>query len=243
MTNESLQAQLADDQLDRLEELLSDPALPEAMRLDEIQGYLCAALSGPQPIAEEEWLADVLGDETLLETEIGREAAELLRRFATVLEEELAAGEPPVLLLYGKEDDENGPSDYVPWCQAYLAGVDAAAEDWFAFLSETEDGEVDEDSGDEISYLDERLFPMMVLTGEAEAAATEHGEDWPGGEERDQIINDCEEDLAQAVTDIYRFWQAKRGSGTIRREEPKVGRNDPCPCGSGKKFKQCCGAD
>lgn len=243
MTNESLQAQLADDQLDRLEELLSDPALPEAMRLDEIQGYLCAALSGPQPIAEEEWLADVLGDETLLETEIGREAAELLRRFATALEEELAAGEPPVLLLYGKEDDENGPSDYVPWCQAYLAGVDAAEEDWFEFLGETEDGEVDEDSGDEISYLDERLFPMMVLTGEAEAAATEHGEDWPGGEERDQIINDCEEDLAQAVTDIYRFWQAKRGSGTIRREEPKVGRNDPCPCGSGKKFKQCCGAD
>ena len=243
MTNESLQAQLAVDQLDRLEELLSDPALPEAMRLDEIQGYLCAALSGPQPIAEEEWLADVLGDETLLETEIGREAAELLRRFATVLEEELAAGEPPVLLLYGKEDDENGPSDYVPWCQAYLAGVDAAEEDWFEFLGETEDGEVDEDSGDEISYLDERLFPMMVLTGEAEAAATEHGEDWPGGEERDQIINDCEEDLAQAVTDIYRFWQAKRGSGTIRREEPKVGRNDPCPCGSGKKFKQCCGAD
>ncbi|WP_046079743.1 preprotein translocase subunit SecA [Halomonas sp. HG01] len=26
-----------------------------------------------------------------------------------------------------------------------------------------------------------------------------------------------------------------------RREGPKVGRNDPCPCGSGKKFKQCCG--
>jgi SEC-C motif-containing protein len=26
-----------------------------------------------------------------------------------------------------------------------------------------------------------------------------------------------------------------------RREEPKVGRNDPCPCGSGKKFKKCCG--
>ena len=27
----------------------------------------------------------------------------------------------------------------------------------------------------------------------------------------------------------------------IRRELPKVGRNEPCPCGSGKKFKQCCG--
>lgn len=29
---------------------------------------------------------------------------------------------------------------------------------------------------------------------------------------------------------------------TVRREEPKVGRNDPCSCGSGKKYKKCCGA-
>lgn len=29
---------------------------------------------------------------------------------------------------------------------------------------------------------------------------------------------------------------------TVRRENPKVGRNDPCPCGSGKKYKRCCGA-
>jgi len=28
---------------------------------------------------------------------------------------------------------------------------------------------------------------------------------------------------------------------TYRRDAPKVGRNDPCPCGSGKKFKKCCG--
>ena len=28
---------------------------------------------------------------------------------------------------------------------------------------------------------------------------------------------------------------------TFRREAPKVGRNDPCPCGSGRKFKKCCG--
>ncbi len=28
---------------------------------------------------------------------------------------------------------------------------------------------------------------------------------------------------------------------TVRREKPKIGRNDPCPCGSGKKYKKCCG--
>ena len=32
------------------------------------------------------------------------------------------------------------------------------------------------------------------------------------------------------------------GPGTMRRTAPKVGRNDPCACGSGKKFKKCCGA-
>ena len=31
------------------------------------------------------------------------------------------------------------------------------------------------------------------------------------------------------------------GERPIVREEPKVGRNDPCPCGSGKKYKKCCG--
>ena len=29
----------------------------------------------------------------------------------------------------------------------------------------------------------------------------------------------------------------------VRRETPKIGRNDPCPCGSGKKYKKCCGKD
>jgi preprotein translocase subunit SecA len=34
---------------------------------------------------------------------------------------------------------------------------------------------------------------------------------------------------------------ARNGAGQVTREEPKVGRNDPCPCGSGKKFKHCHG--
>ena len=32
-----------------------------------------------------------------------------------------------------------------------------------------------------------------------------------------------------------------KSSRTVRRDTPKVGRNDPCPCGSGKKYKHCCG--
>ncbi len=33
----------------------------------------------------------------------------------------------------------------------------------------------------------------------------------------------------------------RRKSGTFVRKEQKIGRNDPCPCGSGKKYKKCCG--
>jgi SEC-C motif-containing protein len=36
--------------------------------------------------------------------------------------------------------------------------------------------------------------------------------------------------------------QAPVHGTTVRRESPKIGRNDPCPCGSGKKYKKCCGA-
>ncbi|MDR0578656.1 MAG: UPF0149 family protein [Candidatus Accumulibacter sp.] len=232
------QALFDDRQLDRLEELLDDPALEEAMRLDEIQGYLCAALAGPRPIDEDDRLADILGGEDAADSETGREAAGLIRKFAEALAANLAAGEPPVLLLYPKDGGE-GRSDYQPWCQAYLAGVDQAAEDWFECIEE--DG--GEDAEAQADYLDERLFPLMVLTGEAEAAAKEHGEAWPEGDERAGIEQECEDDLPRAVTDIYRFWLGWRGAGTIRNDAPKVGRNDPCPCGSGRKFKQCCGRE
>jgi preprotein translocase subunit SecA len=34
---------------------------------------------------------------------------------------------------------------------------------------------------------------------------------------------------------------AQAQPSTVTREAPKVGRNAPCPCGSGRKYKQCCG--
>ena len=37
-----------------------------------------------------------------------------------------------------------------------------------------------------------------------------------------------------------RLYREQKQAGTVRKEK-KVGRNDPCPCGSGKKYKKCCG--
>ena len=36
------------------------------------------------------------------------------------------------------------------------------------------------------------------------------------------------------------LYKEQKNSGTVRKEK-KIGRNDPCPCGSGKKYKKCCG--
>jgi uncharacterized protein len=52
-------------------------------------------------------------------------------------------------------------------------------------------------------------------------------------------------EVEAAIPEIRRFWLPHRKSAVaqVQRETPKVGRNDPCPCGSGKKFKKCCGVD
>jgi len=39
-----------------------------------------------------------------------------------------------------------------------------------------------------------------------------------------------------------RLFKEQRAAKTVVREGDKIGRNDPCPCNSGKKFKKCCGA-
>jgi SEC-C motif domain protein len=42
---------------------------------------------------------------------------------------------------------------------------------------------------------------------------------------------------------VWKFKEGQiHGAQPVKRLEPKIGRNDPCACGSGKKFKKCCGA-
>ena len=44
---------------------------------------------------------------------------------------------------------------------------------------------------------------------------------------------------AETRTELYK---KQKASGTVRRQGHKIYPNDPCPCGSGKKYKKCCGA-
>lgn len=56
-------------------------------------------------------------------------------------------------------------------------------------------------------------------------------------------LDDAMEELVVTVADLQDLTHDQRYKvETVKRDAPKVGRNDPCPCGSGKKFKQCHGA-
>ena len=70
----------------------------------------------------------------------------------------------------------------------------------------------------------ELLFKNMVAAGA----------DWLFGLEEWNDIFDKEKQAA--------LYKEQKESQTVRNEGPKIGRNDPCPCGSGKKYKKCCGA-
>jgi len=63
--------------------------------------------------------------------------------------------------------------------------------------------------------------------------------------DREHALNTVEEgieDLVLAAVDLWDLTYRERFHvEAVRRAVPKVGRNDPCPCGSGKKFKQCHG--
>jgi SWIM/SEC-C metal-binding protein len=50
------------------------------------------------------------------------------------------------------------------------------------------------------------------------------------------VIVGVEPDKPEDLSDIERAMVARQPA----RSSPKIGRNDPCPCGSGKKFKKCC---
>lgn len=116
----------------------------------------------------------------------------------------------------------------------------------------------------DIGYIERTLAPEHRAGFDAEAArrwATEA--DWRGlrivatdkgrAEDDDGVVEFVATYKQNGQTiahhEVSRFrrgedgeWLFVEGSAGNSREAPKIGRNDPCPCGSGKKYKKCCGA-
>lgn len=101
--------------------------------------------------------------------------------------------------------------------EGFLDGVDSSLNTPQDFMNFDETSEIKLD----IDY--KRLF-FNMLAADAEHLAT-----------LDAWTNVLTEDEMMAI--IKDFKKSK----TVTREEAKIGRNDPCPCGSGKKYKKCCG--
>jgi uncharacterized protein len=78
----------------------------------------------------------------------------------------------------------------------------------------------------------------------------EDDDDGPGLDGYEPVADDEREslihDMLDGVQDVYDFFREAReralAPDPVRRDGPKVGRNDPCPCGSGRKYKLCHGA-
>jgi uncharacterized protein len=224
-----LQAPLNEQELD-LESLLREPAFEgKAVPLDALQGLICAVLSSPQEIGPDLWLPLALGDTPRYESDAQADEIEsLLLRFHAGIAADLRSEDGISLILYPLE--EGGEEyDYATWCAGYLDGVDLSDPHW----TEASDDE-------EVSEL---LLPFLVLAGALEDDPQLRAElDFAPGDE-EAFARHWKENLADCVHDAYDYWLEHRLTpDTFRREAPKVGRNDPCPCGSGRKFKVCHGA-
>ena len=212
-------APLDDAGLQRLEALLDAlPPADEAMRLDELQGLCVAMAMGPDAEISRRWLDVALG-----QPENDRTPEELLR----LLERFRAMTEKAVderTLTIRPRVTRTGRPDYRGWCEGFEAGVEISETDWFDAADPEE--------------LVELMFPIDVL---ADALPQEERAAYKPAEWR-RLVRESEEGLADTVMRLADYWSIVSAPPvTIRRETPKVGRNDPCPCGSGKKYKHCHG--
>jgi uncharacterized protein len=94
-----------------------------------------------------------------------------------------------------------------------------------------------------IEQLRALTIPKMMMLQHEHDEDPEMRPDPISPEKREEVIVHMAAGLVQA----YRYFRAQRRAGaSAHRSEPprnasKIGRNDPCPCGSGKKYKKCCG--
>ena len=87
------------------------------------------------------------------------------------------------------------------------------------------------------------LFPFMLVSGRMREAAEEAGDTVRSLDEEREMRRKAADSIGDSVAAVYSYWLDKRISRpTICREGAKVGRNDPCPCGSRKTYKSCHGS-
>jgi uncharacterized protein len=227
----NLSAPLTDDELDRLSDFLlnrvdeTHDANPDfnagIIDLSELDGFLTAIVSGPNAIPPSVWLRVVWGDEEPVwesTSEFESIFALFLRHMnsiAAILADDGDNFEP---MFSERRANEQTHLIVDDWCYGYMMGV----------------------------ALDERAWQLTSpavrqLLAPIELYGTQNGWKVLDGLEQSEASR-MRDAIPQAVRDVFGHWLQQRmpPAQPTRRASPKVGRNDPCPCGSGKKYKHCC---
>ena len=240
---------LGDAEFVELDELLAQVPEPlEPLDVVMLDGFLAAIVVQPELIDPERWLPYVFdaGGHRWGEAEPTapqrRARALIARRFAAV-NRSLAEyrGFDPLIL---EPDEGGGASAEAGADSASEPGLDATTRailPWvagFEFAASIFPG-LDDLGDDAVATALARLYRFLPAAGEEDQVIAAVVARERPLESLDAAI----EEIVACVADLYDLTEPLRYQvETVRRETPKVGRNDPCPCGSGKKFKQCHGA-
>jgi uncharacterized protein len=225
---------LTDAEYDRIAGVLSRFRDQRAMNLEQLDGFFAALICSPDHVRPSEympeiWGGDIRDEEAFSTRQELQEFMDLVMRHWNIIADTLQSGDVFLPLLL---EDEEGIAHANDWARGFMRGMELRQEDWADLFDDEQHGGP--------------LVPILVL-------AHEHNPDPKMRPYQEPIDAERREELivriAAGVTAIYRYFEPRRRmlarlssqGATYRRTVPKLGRNDPCPCGSGKKYKQCCG--
>lgn len=215
-------------ELDRF--LLSDRCAEDGMTMDTLHGYLTALVIGPEMIQMSEWLPRVWGEEPenapkFKNAKESERIVGLIARFMNEIAITLEVAPKEYEPLFCEHDWEGRTvMDGEAWAWGFWQGMHIHEGAWEPIYA---------------SNIAPLMRPIYLLGAEEIEESEEALVDDPVKRHKLAV------EIEAAIPEIHRFWlpHQKSGIGTVMRESPKVGRNDNCPCGSGKKFKKCCGVE
>lgn len=227
-----LEAEL--NELDRF--LASDATSDETMMIDALDGYLTAVVLGPVDIPTETWIPGVWGPgpehaPTFQSAEQGQRILDLIVRHCNGIRWALDYDPDdidPIFDTVTYQDKSRKYLDGEMWAYGFIQGIALAREAWQPLFEDA-------------AAMD-ALMPIYILGADNPTPDQQALSDTPAKREK------LTEQFPASIGALWRFWHpeprptAEAMATPAKRSEPKVGRNDPCPCSSGKKFKKCCGA-
>lgn len=230
---QDMMAPLSDEELEELDRfLLYGVDNDEAMTLDRLDGYLHALAIGPQTIMPKQWMPKVWGEDSAMMPpmdsleQLNHIMGLVMRHYNSIISG--FEQKPPFVVPYwGICKYETGVfEDTEGWAYGFTEGVALNRAAWKS-LFDTPQGQ-------------QWYRPIGLLGDESFSANQDELTQTP--ELRQELAHQIEDSLVN----IHAFWLPLRKAiderETSQRLRTKVGRNEPCPCGSGKKFKKCCGS-